>query len=593
MTQIFQKRKEAFEQQADIFQKKYNQWAVARAFFFIIYGLLCFYVFQNSNEWIFLGVLVVGIVVFLWMVTKHLNIKSQRDKFRLLATLNNDEILRLQKIFTRPETGEVFLNSNHFYATDLDIFGKHSIFQLLNRTHTFAGSKLLASWLQFPAPYTTIMGRQEASAELKELIDWRQDFEASAMMIEEVEKPTDKLLEWAEASPSKTLDKPLFRYARFLPYLSIPFAIACLIGVVPIQFLLLVFLIHGWILKQIFDELTIYLEHTNRVTGALKAYAVLCNSIAQQPFCSPSLQVLQNQVSEASTSIQHLVKLLERVANRNNPIFMILVGTVSLWDLRYFYRLEQWRIQYQQQLPLWLDTVSEFEALNSLAGHTFANPTAVFPTIHQEDFCLKAIQLGHPMIRSEKRVCNSIILEGIGKTIIITGSNMSGKSTFQRTVGVNMVLALMGAVVCAEAFECSMVQVFTSMRTQDSLEEDTSSFYAELKRLKQLIDWVNQPNQSLPTLYFLDEILKGTNSKDRHDGAKALMVQLHKTPSSGFISTHDVELGDDFTEQGFVSNYSFSSEVINGKLIFDYTLREGVCKSFNASQLMKQIGIDM
>jgi DNA mismatch repair ATPase MutS len=208
------------------------------------------------------------------------------------------------------------------------------------------------------------------------------------------------------------------------------------------------------------------------------------------------------------------------------------------------------------------------------------------------------------MIRRTKRIANDIELVGEGKTIIITGSNMSGKSTFQRTVAVNVVLALAGSVVCAEAFACSCMQVFTSMRTQDSLEEDTSSFYAELKRLKMLILSVgsgqsavgNQHSavgRGIPILYFLDEILKGTNSKDRHEGAKALMLQLHRTTASGFISTHDVELGDEFDNQGFVENYSFSSEVVNDDLVFDYKLRAGVCHSFNASMLMKGIGIEM
>jgi len=233
----------------------------------------------------------------------------------------------------------------------------------------------------------------------------------------------------------------------------------------------------------------------------------------------------------------------------------------------------------------------------------FANPEFVQPIINENSISLKAKGLGHPMIRKPKRVTNDIELEGEGKTIIITGSNMSGKSTFQRTVAVNIVLALAGSVVCAEAFTCSCMQVFTSMRTQDSLEEDTSSFYAELKRLKTLILAVKTPpnpplkeralSAEIPVIYFLDEILKGTNSKDRHEGAKALMLQLHKTTASGFISTHDVELGDEFENQGFVQNYSFSSEVINNDLIFDYKLRSGVCHSFNASMLMKGIGIEM
>ena len=367
-------------------------------------------------------------------------------------------------------------------------------------------------------------------------------------------------------------------------------------GYIPIGYPLLILLVHGFILKQIYDTVSHALDQTIRLSTTLKAYANLSELIVNESFTHPELTNLQAKLSEASPAIRDLEDILNKLGNRANPIFALIVGVPLLWDIQYFIKLENWKKTHQKILPVWLSAIAQFETLNSFAGFSFANPDFVKPEISEEIILLKTQGLAHPMIRKSKRIANDIQLVGEGKTIIITGSNMSGKSTFQRTVAVNVVLALAGSVVCAEAFACSCMQVFTSMRTQDSLEEGTSSFYAELKRLKTLILAVgNRQSTSniTPILYFLDEILKGTNSKDRHEGAKALMLQLHHTTASGFISTHDVELGDEFDSQGFVENYSFSSEVVNDDLVFDYKLRSGVCHSFNASMLMKGIGIEM
>lgn len=589
---FFQKRQQYFESLQTQTQAQYNQWAIVRAIFFIAWGGLSYWAFEALSPWIFLGILVVGFGVFLWMINKHLAIKAQKLRYQLLTNLNEDEALRLKGQFVRTETGEGYAQAQHFYASDLDIFGKHSIFKLLNRTRTYTGAEILATWLQNPANQATISTRQESSSELKDMIDWRQNLEVDAWQIEDVHQPITPILEWLQLAPFEVLEQKSLRYLLYLPYLSIPVVLACILDILPLQWILAVFIIHGFILRKVSGLLGLYLDKTSSVANVLKAYANLCKSIAVPEFKHPHLQKLQAEVNQATAHIQELSVLLERIGNRQNPIFALSVGMLTLWDLRYFIHLENWRAKHQNHLAHWIAIVSEFEALNSLAGHSFANPSHIIPQISDKDFIIHATQLGHPLIKAEKRVCNDIQIVGLGQCVIITGSNMSGKSTFQRTVALNTILALAGSVVCAQQFECSVMQVFTSMRTQDSLEEDTSSFYAELKRLKQLIDWVNE-KQSLPTFYFLDEILKGTNSKDRHDGAKALMLQLHHAQASGFISTHDVDLGDEFSEKGFVKNYSFSSEVKDGKLVFDYTLKQGICRSFNASQLMAQIGIKM
>ena len=593
-TETFQSRKVNFQNLAEQFQKKYNQWAIFRAILFLVIALISFVIYQYLNGDYVIAVVIIGISIFLFSVNKHLKIKYLRDRNSILSTLNEDEIKRLDNVFTRTETGEQFAESNHFYASDLDIFGKQSLFKLLNRTHTYTGSSTLANWLKFPAQKTEILNRQESIEELSVKIDFRQNLEASAMLIEEVSESTQKLISWSQEPENETIKKPIFQYGKFLPYVTVSLILTWAFGYIPIGYPLLMLIIHGFILKQIYDIVSNALDQTIRLSSTLKAYANLSELIVNEVFTHQKLKDLQTELSEASPSIRRLEDILNKLGNRANPIFALFVGIPLLWDIQYFIKLEKWKKSYQRNLPRWLVSIAEFETLNSFAGLRFANPDFIKPEISEDVILLKTKGLAHPMIRRTKRIANDIELVGEGKTIIITGSNMSGKSTFQRTVAVNMVLALAGSVVCAEAFTCSCMQVFTSMRTQDSLEEDTSSFYAELKRLKTLILAVNSKKfENLPILYFLDEILKGTNSKDRHEGAKALMLQLHKTTTSGFISTHDVELGDEFDDQGFVENYSFSSEVVNNDLVFDYKLRLGVCHSFNASMLMKGIGIEM
>lgn len=593
-TETFQSRKANFQNLAEQFQKKYNQWAIFRAILFLVIALISFVIYQYLNGDYVIAVVIIGISIFLFSVNKHLKIKYLRDRNSILSTLNEDEIKRLDNVFTRTETGEQFTESNHFYASDLDIFGKQSLFKLLNRTHTYTGSSTLANWLKFPAQKTEILNRQESIEELSVKIDFRQNLEASAMLIEEVSESTQKLISWSQEPENETIKKPIFQYGKFLPYVTVSLILTWAFGYIPIGYPLLMLIIHGFILKQIYDIVSNALDQTIRLSSTLKAYANLSELIVNEVFTHQKLKDLQTELSEASPSIRRLEDILNKLGNRANPIFALFVGIPLLWDIQYFIKLEKWKKSYQRNLPKWLVSIAEFETLNSFAGLRFANPDFIKPEISEDVILLKTKGLAHPMIRRTKRIANDIELVGDGKTIIITGSNMSGKSTFQRTVAVNLVLALAGSVVCAEAFACSCMQVFTSMRTQDSLEEDTSSFYAELKRLKTLILAVNSKRfENLPILYFLDEILKGTNSKDRHEGAKALMLQLHKTTTSGFISTHDVELGDEFDDQGFVENYSFSSEVVNDDLVFDYKLRLGVCHSFNASMLMKGIGIEM
>jgi len=334
---------------------------------------------------------------------------------------------------------------------------------------------------------------------------------------------------------------------------------------------------------------------TNRTTDlglTLVAYADLLELANDAPYQSRWWQLRQVDIKKAPAAIRSVGRWFARLDYRLHPIFIFLVGIPFLWDLHCLAALEKWKKAHGAELAAWLDALADTEAMNSLAGFAFAHPHYPLPQVAwEENIRIEAAQLGHPLIPADSRVSNDFSLVGTGHTMLVTGSNMSGKSTFLRTVGINLVLAQMGSVVCADRLICAPVQVFSSMRTQDSLVENTSSFYAELKRLRQLLELAGTLDSKLPVFYLLDEILKGTNSADRHRGAEALIRQLHPLPASGMVSTHDLELGEWAATQSFVQNFHFRSDVQDGQLHFDYKLYEIICQSFNASELMRMMGI--
>ncbi|MBD2754909.1 MutS-related protein [Spirosoma validum] len=609
-TEIFSQRQQQFSQAEQAAQRQYNQLAFWRLIWFIGCVVIIWGLIRLDQQLVASGTLLIGIIGFLVLLKKHQTVRRERDLNRQLVFINQDETARLKRQYLRSETGDQFAGPTHYYSGDLDVFGKHSLFRLLNRTHTYEGRNRLAGWLKAPSSPDSIRLRQEAAAELKPNIDWRQQFESVANVEETISRPPDALIKWATAEIS-----PLPGYlsiVRFLfPAITLGLFVSWLLGYVPGVVVLVALAIHGAVLSQTSARAKEVSEQTFEISTALRAFQTLFQQAKQIEGKAVRLRAIQRALTSnersASEAIGQLFKLTEGLNYRRNPYFFLLFGVATLWDIHYLIQLERWRKTYGPDLSRWFEALGELEALNSLAGFAYAHPTYVTPDIVEDELTLDFTSASHPLLPTERSVANSLTLTGAGQTVLITGSNMSGKSTFLRTVGANVVLALAGAVVSAERFWCSPVRVFTSMRTQDSLEESTSSFYAELKRLQTLINLTKQPiatyqersgreqmpQDRLPVLYFLDEILKGTNSADRHRGAEALIRQLNHTSASGFVSTHDLELGQLTDADGFVRNYHFQSDLLNGELIFDYKLRNGICQSFNASQLMKAIGIDM
>ncbi|MBK5270628.1 MAG: DNA mismatch repair protein MutS, partial [Bacteroidia bacterium] len=290
-------------------------------------------------------------------------------------------------------------------------------------------------------------------------------------------------------------------------------------------------------------------------------------------------------------TIKKLKNILERFDYRLNPVVHIPLNTFLLWDLHQMMMLEKWKADNKQNISAWFNALANIEALISIATLSFNHPNWSFPVLSNEESVFVADDLGHPLIAPEKCVTNSFSTTGEKQLNLITGSNMAGKSTFLRSIGVNMVFAMMGAPTCSSQLKVSPMKVISSMRVNDNLEENTSTFYAELKKLKEIIDAVNNKEK---VFLLLDEILRGTNSADRHTGSIALIKQLLRQNASGLIATHDLELAklsDEFPAS--LHNYHFDVQVKGEELYFDYKIKKGICTSMNASLLMKKIGIDL
>jgi hypothetical protein len=601
---IFSSRQVNFERIAAKAQQQHNRLAITRLIWFFgnLAGVWLLWQ-QGLVRWATVAS-IVGLVVFGRLLAWHRAVRRHRDLNRNLAILNADESARLDRRYTRAETGTEFAPPSHAYAHDLDVFGAYSLFRLLNRTHTHDGAARLATYLLQPARTEAIFLRQQAVAILKPHIDWRQEIEATAMLNSRVGQPTDGLRAWA--STQTYLPRWLYTVRFVLPLLTLGVFVAWVLGYVPGWAVGVALAGHGLVLNPLQATAKEVSDQTAGIATALSAFIDLFRFVENIPLVgdpaageSVLLRDLRRRLKtgtrSASVAVDQLARLVEQFGFRQNAYFYLFVGVPTLWDAHYLVALNRWRTQYGPYLADWFATLAEAEALNSLAGFAYAHPDYATPDLLDETYpVLEATNVAHPLIPSARAVANSLSFGGVGQTILITGSNMSGKSTFLRTVGLNVVLAQAGAVTVAQRFVCSPVQVYTSMRTQDSLEENTSSFYAELKRLRTLIELTEPTNPTgseLPVLYFLDEILKGTNSADRHKGAEALIRQLHRTNASGFVSTHDLELGQLSDTTDFVLNYHFQSDIQAGVVTFDYRLRPGLCQSFNATQLMAAIGI--
>ncbi len=532
-------------------------------------------------------------IVFAVLVKYHNRIRRKMLLYQILGEMNARELKRLQLKLSDFPDGAEFLETRHAYSQDLDLFGRHSLYQLINRTVTPDGRQALVKALLSGVSKQVIEERQAAVAELSQDPDWLQHFLGAGLMYKSDGQNPDALLEWLAKDGHPKIPRWYLPVLLVVPAISLVVTIAFFIGKLAFMWLFFVLLINGGILYTTRHTAEDTYQSTHGSIKILSSYQSMISQLEERQFLSPLLtQIAQSFTQQrftASKVIGQLQGILNRIEIRRNAFYW-LFNIILLLDLVWLIQAARWKSEYRSFVALWFQAIGNYEFLASLALTSYANPHWTTPKITDKPFVFKAHQLGHPLILNKERVANDFSLSEKGSITILTGSNMSGKSTFLRTIGTNAVLAFMGGNCCASEMTIGEFEIFTSMRTTDSLEEHASSFYAELRRLNQLI--VSLESGS-PTMVLLDEVLKGTNSHDRHLGASALIRQLSESSSFGLVSTHDLSLGSLSEELAGIQNFSFNSKLLNGELVFDYLLTPGVCNSFNASQLMAQMGIAM
>ncbi|MDQ3534379.1 MAG: DNA mismatch repair protein MutS, partial [Bacteroidota bacterium] len=516
-----------FSDEKKRFESNFNRLSIVRAGVFILSVILLVYLANDRNfTWVWIIALCFPLI-FGAIVKYHNKIRYKRNHAQILSDINKEEILKINgnlKIF---ETGDRFHDDLHPYAKDLDIFGHNSLYQLLNRCNTLGGKSLLANWLKGPSNNETIISRQESIKELYPQLEWRQEFEARGRHFKDEKENINALLTLIESEDLLPKLKFLKLAILVLPFLSLITIVLWIFYNFHYLFPLSIIIVNAIVLKMVNSFANDASEKTYKGNTALKSYSKLIEMIEKTNFKSQKLIDLKHffhhQKFKASSEIKKLQIILDFLQVRNN-VFYQLINVILILDVYWLLKGELWKKKSGQYVKKWFASIDEIEALNSLAGFKYSNPDFCFPKLVKETHYFSSKSLGHPLIKKNIRVYNDFEMMGKGKVIIITGSNMAGKSTFLRTVAINVVLALIGAPVCASSLVLSNIYVFTSMRTEDNLEESVSSFYAELKRLKQLLNLLEEGS---PVLFMLDEILKGTNSMDRHLGAIALIKQLN------------------------------------------------------------------
>jgi len=535
----------------------------------------------------------IGIVLFIILVNRHLNLYKQKQWNGALIKVNVEEISILKMEAKSENSGAEFIDDDHPFATDLDVFGKKSVFRLINRTSTLRGKNKLATILKNPIKDEDLLAiRQEAIAELKEKNLWRQHFQAKGKLNTESPGELDGLMAWSQQKASR------FNTSFYKSMLIVnPVVGAITIGLIStgiinssffLLFLLMPLLLVGSKLTDINRQHALM----SKKTQLLEKYSSLFKIVEDEVFKSQLLSEIKNNLSSsehsANREIKHLSKIMSSFDYRLNMIMGLLLNVFFLWDIRQLMRLDKWKNQNSVKLTSWFDNLALIDELNSFAGFNYAFQLVTFPAF-SENFVIEATNARHPFLLGNKNIGNPIDISGWQQFNIITGANMAGKSTYLRTVGINLLLAMTGSAVVADSFIFKPVDIITGIKTTDSLQDGESYFFAELKRLKQIIVRLQQGDK---LFIILDEILRGTNSADKQKGSLGLIKQLLHLNASGIIATHDLALGKligTFPEN--IANKRFEVEITNNELVFDYKIKDGISRNLNATFLMRKMGI--
>jgi MutS domain V len=531
------------------------------------------------------------VVPFVGIAAYHSRILRARELAERATAFYKNGLARIEDQWADVgETGERFDDPHHVYASDLDLFGKSSLFQLLSTARTRMGEDTLANWLLSPSPLERILERHAAASELRDQLDLREDL---AVLGEDVGVGVhpDALLTWAE-SPNQM--KPLWIRA-LAPWLAASAILAVAVWAywgmaTPLVTIVVIEAVLTYRLKAALEEVLHGTEHAFRDLDLLSGILL---RLEKHTFHAPRLQTLRKQLSSSdvasSQAIARLRTLVDLINSRHNT-FVRIIDAPLMYSVELAFAADRWRQAHGRVLRLWVSAIGEMEALLSLATHSFEHPADPFPEFIDGAACFEGEELGHPLVPAAVCVRNNLSISRETRVLLVSGSNMSGKSTLLRAVGMNVVLAMAGAPVRARRLRLTALQVGASIRINDSLREGSSRFYAEITRLRQIYDLAGA---SPPLLFLLDELLQGTNSKDRRVGAEGIVRALVKRGAIGLVSTHDLALTDIGGTNGHLRNVHFQDEFENGRMTFDYKLRDGVVTKSNGLELMRSIGLEV
>jgi hypothetical protein len=552
--------------------------------------------------WVLGGALLAVFFVLVWY---HGRVGKLRQRFEELFRINSEALMRLRRQWDKLPLRHRF-RAEHGgmgdpYAGDLDIFGHASLMHLLETVGTFMGESTLARWLRRPAPPETVGERQEAVRELAPMLDLRDELYLLGRLMGEEKPDPGPFLEWAE-------DEPWLRknqWVRWVAYVGLLLFWALVLADIlnwisyPLWFLVaaanvLFTLTVGRTVHEI-------IEHAQAGEQGFKHYAGAFQMLSEAPFQSAGLKRLQATLSAGGVPAHTALRRLHRIATWTLPESMLylVIEAITFWEIHHLGVLERWQRDLGKQTRAWLETLGEAEALSALAGLSHANRDWAFPAVERVAECVEGHSLGHPLLPDPARVDNDVTVGPPGTFLLVTGSNMSGKSTLLRAIGVNVVLAQAGGPVCASWMHLPPVEMWTSMRVEDSLERGVSYFMAELQRLKEVVDAARRVGEEgeRRMLYLLDEILQGTNTEERQIAARRVIMYLVSQGALGAVSTHDLTLADEPAVAAAALPVHFTESIRDGaggpQMTFDYKLRPGIATSTNALKLMEIVGLDL
>lgn len=579
--------------EAGVVKRRILRISMLRVILFVA-GVVGIFWLHSAESWKIWLCICCTFLPFFILVKVHNRLFYRKKWLEIQAEVNRNELSALKGDCSCFDDGKEFVCPDHLYSFDLDLFGRRSLFQSVNRTCTGFGKRRLADWMQAHLKKKAdIEERQEMIKDLCARTGFREQFRITGLVGQGNPDDEENIRNWIQ-SPCRYTNALWVKICIWgVPSVNGVLLVLSLLDFISFQWLALAFMCFLILSFGVIKRATHIQEDYGKQLKTLDGYARLIALVQKEVWASEGMNKLVGRLNVQGKSpvaaLLQLSKELDRLDLRNNQLLYVILEGSVFFQLQQIVRIERWKERYGKHVMEWLDAVGEFDALSSLGTFAYNHPNYVYPSVTDTPFCFLATEMGHPLMPESQCVRNDVTIPSRPYFLIVTGANMAGKSTYLRTIGVNYLLACIGAPVCCASLTLCPNQLVTSLRTSDSLSDNESYFFAELKRLKRIIDLLEGGDN---LFIILDEILKGTNSTDKQKGSFDLIRQFMHLKANGIIATHDLLLGQlagQFPD--CIRNYCFEADISDDELTFSYKLREGVAQNMNACFLMKKMGI--